>query len=157
MSWLGPANSVEKKMTENEPSVQKLELWAIFIISNQTKPVSMSQLNSADKWMGWNWLDWILFTGLVPLEHLAVLKVPSFISKGFDWLNWVVDWFDESFDFISASQAVSGGGMVSDWRPVISLLHRSDPQIGESRPLIGITGPNLIDPGTGVHQSGGTW
>ena len=91
MSWLGPAYSVEKKITENEPSVQKLELWAIFIISNQTKPVSMSQLNSADKWMGWNLLDWILLTGLVPLEHLAVLKVPSFISKGFDWLNWVVD------------------------------------------------------------------
>ena len=56
----------------------------------------------------------------------------------------------------SPSQAVSGGGMVSDWRVVISRLPRSDPEIGESRALIGITGPNLIDPGTGVHQSGGT-
>ena len=64
------------------------------------------------------------------------------------------------FVFVSPSpspfQAVSGGGMVSDWRVVISRLPRSDSEIGESRALIGITGPNLIDPGTGVHQSGGT-
>ena len=44
-----------------------------------------------------------------------------FLFQGFDWSTLVVDWFDESCDFISASQAVSGGRMVSDWRVVISL------------------------------------
>ena len=42
----------------------------------------MSQLGSADK-------------SLVPQEQLVVLKVPSFISKGFDWFEfgrWLIWW-----------------------------------------------------------------
>ena len=92
MSWLGPVDSVEKKMTEIGPSVQKLEYCAIFIISNHTKPVSMSQLGSVNKWMGWNGVDWIL---LSPSRAPCGAKSPLFHFQRF-WLvefgPWLIWW-----------------------------------------------------------------
>jgi len=51
MSKLGPADNVEKKMTENGALLRKLVFLAIFtihILPNHTKHVSISKLRTAD-------------------------------------------------------------------------------------------------------------